>query len=297
MTRRDFPPPQLTTKEMQWLLVIAGGLVLAIGTPLVVVPRETDTFFSWTVNPPVTAAFLGSAYCASFLLEYLSSGKRTWPETRSAIPPVLTFTALTLVVTLVHIDKFHFGSGSSLLTQAITWAWLVVYAVVPVIMLALLVIQLRVPGAEPPRRHTLPFWARASLVIQAVVALPLGTALLAAPMTVAPGIWPWSLSALTGRAVGAWLIGLGLSTAQSAWENDIDRLGPAMASYSVFGALQLIAVGRFAASDDPTTGVAVINWGGPQPWIFLVFALALAVVGTWGWLAARIPDRSAPAAA
>jgi len=299
MTRRDSPTPQLTTREMRWLLAIASGLVLAIGTPLVVVPTKTDTFFSWTVNPPITAAFLGGAYCASFLLEYLSSGKRAWAEARSAIPAVLTFTALTLVVTLVHVDKFHFGSESSVLTQAITWAWLLVYAVVPVIMLTLLVIQLRAPGKEPPRRDKLPLWPRVFLVVQAVIALPVGAALLIAPTTVAPEVWPWTLSALTGRAVGAWLIGLGVSTAQSAWENDLVRLGPAMASYSVFGALQLLAVGRFAVSDHPITGAAVLNWGGPRPWVFLVFALALTGVGAWGWRAAGRADRRrrAPAAA
>ena len=51
--------PKQTTRPMRWLLMVAAALVLAIGIPLVLVPTETDTFFSWTVNPPLTAAFLG----------------------------------------------------------------------------------------------------------------------------------------------------------------------------------------------------------------------------------------------
>ena len=155
-------------------------------------------------------------------------------------------------------------------------------------MLVLLVIQLRVPGTEPPRQWRLPLMPRAFLAMQAAVALPLGVALLISPSTVAPETWPWSLSALTGRAVGAWLIGLGISTAQSAWEDDLIRIGPAMASYAVFGALQLVALVRFATSDHPVTGDAVMDWAGPRPWIYLTFAVRLFTTGAWGWRAARI---------
>jgi hypothetical protein len=289
MTQREQAAIKTTTRQIRWLLLVASVLVLAIGTPLVLLPSETDTFFSWTVNPPLTAAFLGSAYVASFFLEYPSSKRSRWADARSALPAVLAFTAMTLVVTLVHIDKFHFGSDSSLMTQLITWAWLVVYAVVPIVMLALLTVQLGAPGGDPPRRHHLPLWIRTFLIAQAAVALPLGAALLIAPTSVAPDLWPWALSALTGRAIGAWLIGLGISTAQSAWENDLIRIRPALASYAVFGGLQLIALGRFAAADHPVTGAAVLDWGRPRPWIYLTFAVGLAVVGAWGWQKAEAP--------
>jgi hypothetical protein len=281
---------QETTREIRWLLLVAGVLVLAIGTPLVLLPSETDTFFSWTVNPPLTAAFLGGAYVASFFLEFPSSRRSRWADARSALPAVFAFTALTLIVTLVHIDKFHFGSESSLMTQVITWAWLVVYVVVPVVMLAFLLLQLRVPGVDLGGRRIIKKWPRRFLIAQAAIALPLGVGLLIYPSTVAADVWPWSLSALTGRAVGAWLIGLGISTAQSAWENDLIRIKPALASYAVFGSLQLVALARFAASDHPLTGDPVLNWGSPRPWIYLVFAIGLAALGAWGWRTAGTAD-------
>ena len=99
-----------TTVSMQRLLLIASILVLLIGIPLVFLPRRTDTYFSWTVSPPITAAFLGSAYWSSFLLELSSSRKKLWARTRIAVPAVLLFTTLTLVATLIHLDKFHIGS-------------------------------------------------------------------------------------------------------------------------------------------------------------------------------------------
>lgn len=42
------------------MLLVAAGLVLAIGLPIYLLPDRTDLLFSWTVNPPLTAAFLGA---------------------------------------------------------------------------------------------------------------------------------------------------------------------------------------------------------------------------------------------
>ncbi len=43
------------------------------------------------------------------------------------------FTTLTLMVTLLHLDRFHLHAAD-LLTRSLTWAWLLVYAVVPPIL-------------------------------------------------------------------------------------------------------------------------------------------------------------------
>ena len=59
---------------------------------------------------------------------------------------------MLLWVTLVHLDLFHMDDVTG-------WAWLVLYGVFPPAVLVLLLRQLRVPGAEPPR--TRPDAARA----------------------------------------------------------------------------------------------------------------------------------------
>ena len=51
-----------TTPAMRSLLIVAGCLVLAIGVPLFILPDRTATLFAWTVQPPLTAAFLGGSY-------------------------------------------------------------------------------------------------------------------------------------------------------------------------------------------------------------------------------------------
>ncbi|HET6446701.1 MAG TPA: hypothetical protein VFI27_19205 [candidate division Zixibacteria bacterium] len=55
-------PFRKTTAGMKNLLLIASILVLLVGISLLFLPRRTDKFFSWTISPTITAAFLGSAY-------------------------------------------------------------------------------------------------------------------------------------------------------------------------------------------------------------------------------------------
>src|SRR5664279_3021694 len=57
-------------------------------------------------------------------------------------------------------------------------------------------------------------------------------------------VWPWTLTRLTGRAIGAWLVGLGIAAVQAVRENDWMRIRPATMSYVVFGGLELVALAR-----------------------------------------------------
>ncbi len=277
---------------MRWLLVAASLLVLIIGAPLFLLPTTSDTLFSWTVNPPLTAAFLGAGYMSSFLLEYLSSRERIWARARVAVPSVLIFTTVMFLVTLAHLDKFHLGSDFSTLTQAITWVWLLVYGAVPVIMAVLAIVQIRSPGVDPPRLSPVPRAMFFVLIAQAVVLLSLGMALLIAPVSVGSEVWPWSLSALTARAIGAFLLGTGVVAAHSVWENDLLRLAGAMAAYCSFGLLELLALARFAGADHPATGEPVLDWNDPRTWAYVAFFFSLAVVGLWGWLGVQAAKRS-----
>jgi len=276
MQASTLPHIQPVTKGMQRLLFAASFLVLSVGISLYLLTNLTDTYFAWTITPPLTAAFLGAGYWASFLLELLSARERVWARARLAVPAVLVFTTLTLILTLLHLGHFHFNRPV-FITRAGTWVWLAVYASVPVIMTILLVAQLRQPGRDPARQTPLPVWVRLVLSFQALIMVTLGTALFLVPLDVA-SIWPWTLTALTGRAVGAWLLGIGIAAAQSAWENDWTRLQPVMISFTVYGGLQLIAIARYPGT---------VNWNGASAWIYLLLVLSILAVGAYGWRSAR----------
>ncbi len=263
---------------MRWMLLIASGLVFVAGMQLFVFSEQTDTFFAWTIDPPLTAASLGAAYWASCALEFSASSKRTWAHARIAVPAVLIFTGLTLVVTLLHLDKFHLNHPD-LITRGAAWAWLIVYAVVPPLMGVLLLLQLRAPGGDPPRRALLPGWMRGVLFVYALVLLLLGMALLLIPLDVI-GLWPWRLTPLTGRAIGAWALALGVAAAEAIWENDWERVQVAAISFAVFGALELVALVRYPGD---------VDWGRPRAWIYVLFIATTLVVGVYGWRrAARV---------
>jgi hypothetical protein len=277
----------MTIVGIRWMLWTASGLVLAIGLLLYVFPKETDALFSWTVNPPMTASFLGAAYLASCALEFLSARERIWARARPAVPAVFVFTALTLAVTLLHIDKFHLGSDFSLFTQVVTWVWIAVYAIVPVVMAVLIVLQARAADPDPPRVAPLPVWLKRSLAGLGLGVGVVGIALLASPTAVASAVWPWPLSALTGRAIGAWLVGTGISAVHSAWEDDLARLHPALLSYVLLALLQLVAVALFAGSTHPITGVPVFDWSSPTAWGFVAITAVFGAISLSGWRSAR----------
>ena len=209
------------------------------------------------------------------------------------MPGVVAFTTLPLIVTLVHADRFHFGAEHGAFTRAMTWLWLVVYAVVPSVMAVILFAQMRQPGNDPPRRAPMHGLLRGTLLVHAAVMLGLGVALLARPQAVADAVWPWALTPLTARAIAAWLVGLGAAAAQAAWERDLTRVRGAMAAYIAFALLQIVALPRFAAAGHPVTGGPVLDWRDARTWAYVGFVLSIAAAGTYGWLAAHRTEASA----
>lgn len=272
MERQPLEATRRTTFGTRTILLIASVLVFMVGVQLFVLTESTDRLFAWTINSPLTAAFLGAAYWASCVMEFTASRRPRWADARIAIPAVLVFTGVTLVVTLIHLDLFHLDEPS-LVTRFLTWSWLFVYAVVPPVMLVLLVRQMRAPGVDPARRWTLPAWFRVLLGIHAAVLVPMGISLLFVP-DVAAQWWPWALTPLTGRAIGAWLVGLGIAAAQAVGENDWMRIRPATMSYAAFAVLEFGALARYPDE---------VAWSTPQAWVYLVFLASSLGIGGYGW--------------
>ena len=257
---------------MRRLLYINSALVLVIGFPLYLLSEHTDTYFAWTIHPPLTAAVLGAGYWASFVLELLSARERLWVKTRVAVPAVLLFSTLTLVITLIHADRFHFHSPQ-LITRAGTWIWLGVYVSVPIAMGWLLVAQQRQARPDPGRVAPLASWVRIVLALQAAVMLAVGVPMLLVPRAML-GTWPWELTPLTSRAIGAWAIGIGIIAAHAAWENDWWRLRPMMPSYALLGLLLVISLLRYPAD---------VDWSRAAAMVYVVFLATVLLLGGYGW--------------
>jgi hypothetical protein len=270
------PSVRPLTTVMRGLLLVFGLLtILAVGV-LYILAESTDRYFAWTVSPPITAAFLGGGFGAGFVLVVLIRRQRAWANARVGVLTILLFVMLMLLATLLHLDRFHFGASGAVARFA-AWFWLAIYVIVPLAMLALLAPQVRVPGSDPPRQQALPSWLAWVIGLQGTVMAITGAGLLVAPRVVGT-VWPWELTPLTGRAIGAWLTALGVAAALAIREHDLIRLQAAAVTYAVFGALQLGALGRFAEQ---------VRWGATA-WAYTLVVASVLAVGLYGWAAASL---------
>lgn len=244
-------------------------------TQLLVFSRSTAEGFAWTVQPPLTAAFLGAGYAAGFVLVVLSLRGRTWGAARVGYLTVLVFTLVALAATLLHLDRFHLSAAGTV-PRAAAWGWLVVYVVVPLAMLAVLPRQLRAPGGDPRTGPRLGRGLRAALGAHAVVLALTGVALFAVPA--ARELWPWALTPLTARSVASWSLALGLAAVLVVLDDDLDRLRPAAVTYVVLGVLQLAVLVRFRAD---------LAWSRTSTWVYLALVLSVLVLGVAGLVRAR----------
>jgi hypothetical protein len=279
---RPSPLPRLVTTAMRRLLVTSGVLAALAGLDLFLLSEETDRLFAWTIGVPLTAAFLGAGYLTSLPIVALAVREPVWARARVAILGVFAFTTLTALATALHLDAFHLEGTVPVGTRAFAWAWLAVYAIGPLAQVAVLVGQLHAPGGDPPREAPLPGALRLAMAAQAATMLGIGAILFAAPATAA-SVWPWELTPLTSRAIGAWLLGMGVVAAQAVWEDDAARLRSAMVAWTALGVLQLVAVLRFTDA---------VDWSALQGPAYVGFLVSLILVGGWGlWAGRRTPGQ------
>src|SRR5215213_1099037 len=200
-----------------------------------------------------------------------------WAHARVPVITVLIFSALTLVATLLHRDRFHFEADGAIARFA-AWFWLGVYLVVPVALVLFAVRQQRMPGDDPERRQPLPRWLAAVLTLQGAIMLVVGVVLFAAPAQSAT-LWPWTLTPLTARVVAAWLVAFGIASVLALVERDLERLEISAIAYTLFGLLELAALARFEDS---------VRWGSAAATVYLVLLLTVVPTGAYGlWTSVR----------
>lgn len=269
---------------MRWLLIAAVVLTgLGFGSLYVLADNTVDTF-AWTIQPPLTAAFLGAGYGAGLLMVLLALRDGVWCRARVPVYTILLFIVLTLVPTLIHLDRFHFAAefdGLTPLAKGAAWFWLAVYVGLPLVMVPVLYLQERSPGTDPPPRYPMPMALRIALAAESALLLSVGALMFVTPST-AESLWPWQLTPLTARVVAAWLLAFGLTAGLAAF-GDQERLRTAAIAYTGLGLLVLGAVLRFTGT---------IDWADPSAWVFLGATLAITATGAVGWWTAPQPAES-----
>ena len=264
-----------TTLGLSVIFWVFAGLALIAGGLLFIGATRTDAWWSWTIEPPLSAATLGAFYWAAFVLILTAARSQTWAEARPAAYPVTVIAVLLLVVTLYHLDRFDLNSLFGVF-------WLVVYALVPPLLVWALADQLRAPGEDARPTKRLPRPLRALLIFEGVAMLATGGVLLFSA-GLADDLWPWALSPLTSRAIGSFILGVGVAALIAVHDDDPVSFRGAALAYTVLGLLELVALLLHLPDlegDHFDTAIYVGSWS------------LVTLTGAYGLRAARASSRS-----
>jgi hypothetical protein len=271
---------------MRRMLYTASALVFGVGVPLLVLTEYTDALFAWTVQPPLTGAFLGACYWSAAVLEFMAARERAWARARVAVPGVLLFTVLTCVPTVMNFRHFNLRSPAA-------YAWIAVYFGVPPILGWLWWRQVRIPGPDEPRTVPMAGWMGAGYAGLGLVLLACGLMMFLAPGLVHGG-WPWELNPPEGRYahlarmepyIGVWLLGLGTVAAHAALERDLARARCVQASGVALPLLTAVALARYPGT---------VRWDAPATWVFIACLAWLLVLSLAGFRRLRAVSSSGP---
>src|SRR5688500_4710949 len=106
------------------LLFGAGALAFVAGPILFLFPTQTESYFAWTINHPLTPVFMGANYLGGLGALWALRINR-WSAARVQMPGIFVFAVTQLLATLLHIPIFNWS-------HPIAWAWLFVYVTSPV---------------------------------------------------------------------------------------------------------------------------------------------------------------------
>lgn len=176
-------------------LFIIPFLVVA-SVILYVWPNDTGRLFAWPIKPPMTAMMLSAAYAGGIYFFVRVAVGRQWHAVKVGFLPVTVFATLLGIATLLHWDRFSHG-------RLAFWVWAALYFTTPFLVLgAWLHNRPADPGTPAAGEVTLPLAARRLLG-----GAGFATLLAALLLYLAPGLmiaaWPWSLTPLTARVMGA----------------------------------------------------------------------------------------------
>ena len=259
---------------MRRFAVVASVMTFAGGALLYGPSANTETWFAWDIEPPLTAAFLGGSFWATSVVSATAVRHNQWEKVRLVIPAFGVLLLFTLCATLIHLDRFDFRSFFG-------WTWLAAYVLLPAFLAPILAEQRRL---APPATagQAFPFAMALALSLLGTAMLAEGVGLFVDPQA-AGRLWPWTLTPLTARAVAAWLIALGVAAVHASWERDWGALWPVAVTYTTFGVLQLLALARWGDA---------VDWGDVAAWIYVGAVLTILALGVLGL--ARSPRRTTP---
>jgi len=252
------------------------GFVLAIaGFYPFFFPHRALGDWPW-LSGPFNMRFIGAVYLTSLVAVIVVLAVPRWAPGRVALPMLVVFTNLVFLLSLIYIGRFEFDRGG-------TWAWFVLYIVIPVSATYYWLRFRHLPPADPTPIP--PAW-RSYLLAAAAVLSPYALGLLIAPRTLTD-FWPWPIDDLHGRLYSAIFITLAvaaLKVSRVAAPVELLLVGLTQFTLGFFSILGLV----LADVSENT-----VEWSALGTWVWVGGFAVLLVAGA----ALVVQSRAAPSPA
>ncbi|HEX6108146.1 MAG TPA: hypothetical protein VFZ02_01940 [Ktedonobacteraceae bacterium] len=195
--------------ETRWLALLIIPFLIAAFILLFIWPNDTDKLFAWTIKPAMTPMMLAATYVGGIYFFTRVFLAKQWHLVKLGFLPVTVFASLLGIATLLHWDRFNHSHISF-------YTWALLYFTTPFLVFAVwLRNRMTDPGSAEPGEMIIPPVIRLFIGVIGVITLAVGLLLFLQPLLMIR-IWPWLLTPLTARVVGAMfalpgVVGLGIA--------------------------------------------------------------------------------------
>jgi hypothetical protein len=239
-------------------------------------PGHTKQLFAWTITPTMTPMVLGSAYLGGFYFFVRVLREPRWNVVRTGFLSVALFASLLGVATIMHWERFNHRHPAF-------WVWAGLYFTTPFLVIGGWLANRRYAAPARPDEVRLGVVTRWVVGVIGLLALLQGVVMFVAPARVIP-IWPWLLTPLTCRVMGA-IFCLGSAGIAVLVDPRWTTLRLMLQVEAIMIALMLVAALR-ARSE--------LLAGRPLTWLMLFGFVAVLIGSAYLWFVMEVrPSRDA----
>jgi hypothetical protein len=211
-------------------------------------PRDTARLFAWPIKPPLTAMLLGSVYLGGAYFFARAVRATRWHTIKGGFPPVATFATLMGIATILHWEKFTHS-------HVAFWLWAGLYFTTPFLIAGVWIVNRRFEDRTADDEVLVPEPMARVIGAIGVLAAAMSAFLFLFPQG-AIDVWPWALTPLTARVMGA-IFALGLAAVGAFTERRWSAYRLLVQVEMVMLTLILVSGIRGAADWDPSN---VLTW-------------------------------------
>jgi hypothetical protein len=169
---------------------------------LYVWPGDTGRLFAWPIAPRLTPLILGSVYLGGAYFFLLATRAQRWHTIKAGFPPVAAFATAMGIATVLHWGRFTHS-------HLAFWLWAGLYFTTPFLVAGVWIANRRHEDPAPGDDVVVPAAMAQLIGAIGVLAVAMGLFLFLLPRQ-AIALWPWLLTPLTARVMGA-IFALGLA--------------------------------------------------------------------------------------